>query len=1759
MKQKNKNLRILGRVYMFKNNYKFSFIVTNEDYIVRDHRLHDVRAIPGVTFLDIIFRFAKSKGFDTSRIAVKNFLFLQPVITSEEYDKRVVVNMKREEGTDFWKFEVKSQKYKDGKSLDDEWFTNSRGEMHQCDYTMDKRIDVAQLKRKAGKKYDMDKAYEYSRRGNLCHYEFMKLLGDVYVSDEFLLGELHLSKLAEAYLDYFELHPAYLDGCLSVTAILVSDNPAINMDEAKPFIPIYIESFTACASFGKKIYVYIKMDEIDVAKTEDVMYMNLELYDETGKQIAYYNHFSAKRVRNDNIVKVRDGGSKTETQKPQLSVVARETGLDTGKSLKERIEEELNTMICSALGKEAEQIAKDTEFYDFGLESTQLMKMVSDLENKLSITLYPTLMFEFNTISKLSDYLLDEYKKECEAVFGADTQKNTQSVQQVHKESQASQETKKEQVSQIPENNSSEDLKDTVTRILVEIMATYLNTEAAQIDIDMNFYDMGLESTTLLEIAKSLEEKFQVNLYPTLMFEYDTINKLSDYFVAEYSEKVRPFQSQGTGRQNDDVLEIEEVDMEEEESEEADCNMDFCYVTKWKKTRVVKEKLSSQNEKRVLYLYTKDAKKIVTNLIKYHKEDAKTILLGKMTKEISDSECEINILDEDALYQAMSAMDDVEKICFVTMAKENRVDMNTVNDAQEKGVITLYRVIRKITDKKSFNNLKKLCIVTNNVYQVTQQEEVMPLYSAIAGFYKSMVKEYPHIQMNYFDLSKEDISKKYKDMITDVFEIMDSEESDKSGIEVAIRNGSRYVKKIQYLNLPEVKKPVFRENGTYMILGGAGGIGTELGKYMSKHAKANVALVGRRGINEDIEEKMNQISQYGGRAIYVQADAENEEELKAAVKKINDTFGPIHGVVHSAIVLKDKLIQMMPEQTLRDVLAPKVYGSVSLHHAVEDQPLDFVLFFSSAQSYIGNVGQANYAGSCTFKDAYASYMRAQGFENVSVINWGYWGSVGIVATKEHNERLAKNGSQSIMPEEGMETVVRTLGNRMDQVIAMKVEDYVLEAIHVRKEEEEKLYPDVIPTMDKNVLAELERNTENVNFSNDEEHFEEFVKFGNLMVLGKFKSMGVFNKAGETMNKYELMKTLDIDPQYDKMYSALLFIMQEAGYLEIENNTLTTTKMVELPEILKQLESMEEYKDRLMKEYPDIDAHINLIWVCVNAYDKVLTGKENYMSVMFPKGSMSLVEKIYRGNEITDYFNKMVAKVSSVYVKNRVSQDSNAHVDILEIGAGTGGTSTFVLQDLDAYKKHVSYMYTDKSLQFCLTNAKAFGKKYSFMKYGSLDIEENPLTQNYKEGQYDFIFASNVLHATQSIEVTLTNAKKLLKKNGLIVINEATAFQSFTTLTFGITSGWWRYCDEDVRIKHAPLLSQEQWRSVLEKNGFRNISFIGLPNIESEKSGQHIIIAQSDGFVELPKKKERYSAQDTIDGKVELIDVYANADEKRFLSFWEECRKNNSYEREGKEIDFVAERAKIPYSELMHVLVTISEGTKMEAVIAGKGEPILFISGFGFTAPQWKKQFEFLADRCTCICVNIPGIGLSGDIEDFTYDGISEALMKTLDILKITGKINVVASSWAGIIGQNLAKKFPDRICKLILTGAFSELVQKDEQLTLRERVRQDCINLGKEDYYDVLINSEASNLRIVPKYSIYARENFSTEKISPFVKAETLIIHGAKDMVVPEEESTILEQRITNARKVVIEDAGHVPNMTNAEEFNRLLCSFIFQ
>ena len=163
------------------------------------------------------------------------------------------------------------------------------------------------------------------------------------------------------------------------------------------------------------------------------------------------------------------------------------------------------------------------------------------------------------------------------------------------------------------------------------------------------------------------------------------------------------------------------------------------------------------------------------------------------------------------------------------------------------------------------------------------------------------------------------------------------------------------------------------------------------------------------------------------------------------------------------------------------------------------------------------------------------------------------------------------------------------------------------------------------------------------------------------------------------------------------------------------------------------------------------------------------------------------------DEGVDAFNQLVGQAITAAIP------PDGKLKVLEVGAGTGGTSTFVLPLLPPDRS--SYVFTDVSPLF-IVRAKERFAAFPFVTYSALDIERDPLQQGFGANEYDIVIAANVLHATTDLKATINRARSLLKPNGLLVLLEVVRKERWIDLSFGMTEGWWRFTDRDLRPSYA---------------------------------------------------------------------------------------------------------------------------------------------------------------------------------------------------------------------------------------------------------------------------------------------------------------------------------------------------------------------
>ena len=202
--------------------FECSTTISHEDPLVRDHRVHGVRIMPGVVFLDMVLRALAPHGIDVADVELRHVLFSEPIATTERFDRRVRLRFTPlGPETRGWQVIAESHPVVGGGEPAPAPTENFRCEVHVTPQSLEGTLDVAALMARATRTADVDDAYVYARGAAIEHLEFMKGQGRLYFHEGSVLAALHLSAPAREYLEDFLLHPVFLDSSTLVPFLYI--------------------------------------------------------------------------------------------------------------------------------------------------------------------------------------------------------------------------------------------------------------------------------------------------------------------------------------------------------------------------------------------------------------------------------------------------------------------------------------------------------------------------------------------------------------------------------------------------------------------------------------------------------------------------------------------------------------------------------------------------------------------------------------------------------------------------------------------------------------------------------------------------------------------------------------------------------------------------------------------------------------------------------------------------------------------------------------------------------------------------------------------------------------------------------------------------------------------------------------------------------------------------------------------------------------------------------------------------------------------------------------------------------------------------------------------------------------------------------------------------------------------------------------------------------------------------------------------------
>jgi phthiocerol/phenolphthiocerol synthesis type-I polyketide synthase E len=383
-----------------------------------------------------------------------------------------------------------------------------------------------------------------------------------------------------------------------------------------------------------------------------------------------------------------------------------------------------------------------------------------------------------------------------------------------------------------------------------------------------------------------------------------------------------------------------------------------------------------------------------------------TVASGEEFKRIDDQRYVVNPgsrPDYDALFKEIGAISDTAQTIVHLWNVTGSEESSDPEQAQARGFFSLLYLAQALGDQLltltpadvHVEEKLNICVVSNNLQEVTGEEELCPEKATLLGPCRVISQEYQNILCRSIDVVVPEAgTARQQRLVDDLLAEIASESSDRV---IAYRGRHRWVQDFEQIPFETADEtPVkLKDRGVYLITGGMGGMGLEFAQYLAQTVNARLVLVGRTPLTAE-DEKVKAIVDAGGEVLLLAADVTNEAQMNDVVQQARQRFGEINGVVHAAGVPGAGMIQLKTPAMAASVLAPKVAGTRVLDRVLQDAPLDFFIMCSSRAAILGGFGNVDYCAANAYLDAFAHYKRAT-IGGVAVsINWDAWQSVGML-------------------------------------------------------------------------------------------------------------------------------------------------------------------------------------------------------------------------------------------------------------------------------------------------------------------------------------------------------------------------------------------------------------------------------------------------------------------------------------------------------------------------------------------------------------------------------------------------------------------------------------------------------------------------------------------------------------------------------------------------------------------------------------------
>ncbi len=244
---------------------------------------------------------------------------------------------------------------------------------------------------------------------------------------------------------------------------------------------------------------------------------------------------------------------------------------------------------------------------------------------------------------------------------------------------------------------------------------------------------------------------------------------------------------------------------------------------------------------------------------------------------------------------------------------------------------------------------------------------------------------------------------------------------------------------------------------------------------------------------------------------------------------------------------------------------------------------------------------------------------------------------------------------------------------------------------------------------------------------------------------------------------------------------------------------------------------------------------------------------------------------------------------------------------------------------------------------------------------------------------------------------------------------------------------------------------------------------------------------------------------------------------------------------------------------------------------GVGHAVVLIHGYPFNRSLWTEQTEALTSRFRVVTPDLRGFGESDSSEGpVTMNRMAQDVAKLMDQLGIEQAV-IGGLSMGGYVALAFVKQFPSRVKALVLADTRAQADTEEGKQT-RHQQAEKALSEGMAGIADAMLPKLLTPDTVSKRPEVVKRVRDMMLKTKPqgaasallgmaerddqsefisTIRVPTMILVGREDALTPLADSEKMQSKIAPSRLVVIENAGHVSNLEQTEQFNFALIRFL--